>query len=103
MYEDEESASAILNRAIDLGITYLDTAYAYGEQRHEDETRVGKVMATRTARMSGSRLRRFPTVPADAFLRRLESAGLKRLATQIMSIWSTSMVLAKLTTLAKIE
>ena len=28
MYKDEDSATAILNRAIDLGITYLDTAYA---------------------------------------------------------------------------
>src|ERR1039458_8048559 len=45
MYKDEESATAVLNRAIDLGITYLDTAYAYGDG--ESETRVGKVMASR--------------------------------------------------------
>jgi predicted aldo/keto reductase-like oxidoreductase len=31
MYKDEESAAAILNRAIDSGITYLDTAFAYGD------------------------------------------------------------------------
>ena len=31
MYEDEEQALAALNRAIDQGITYLDTAYAYGD------------------------------------------------------------------------
>ena len=39
MYKDEESAAAILNRAIDSGITYLDTAFAYGDG--ESETRVG--------------------------------------------------------------
>ena len=38
MYKEEDSATAILNRAIDLGITYLDTAYAYGDG--ESETRV---------------------------------------------------------------
>ena len=45
MYEEEEKALAALNRALDLGITYLDTAYAYGDGK--SETRVGKVMATR--------------------------------------------------------
>src|SRR6516225_7784431 len=45
MYKDEDSATAILNRAIDSGITYLDTAYAYGDGA--SETRVGRVMATR--------------------------------------------------------
>src|SRR5437879_13774245 len=41
MYEDEDKALAALNRALDLGITYLDTAYAYGDGK--SETRVGKV------------------------------------------------------------
>jgi aryl-alcohol dehydrogenase-like predicted oxidoreductase len=45
MYKDEESAMAILDRTIDLGITYLDTAYAYGDG--QSETRVGQVMASR--------------------------------------------------------
>src|SRR5215471_8187395 len=31
MYKDEDTATAILNRAIDSGITYLDTAYSYGD------------------------------------------------------------------------
>ena len=35
----------VLNHAIDLGITYMDTAYDYGDGK--SETRVGKVMATR--------------------------------------------------------
>ena len=35
MYEDEQKAQAALNHAIDLGITYLDTAYAYGDGKSE--------------------------------------------------------------------
>jgi uncharacterized protein len=44
-YKDEEQALQVLNRAIDLGIRYLDTAYGYGGG--VSETRVGKVMQTR--------------------------------------------------------
>ena len=75
MYKDEDS-SAILNRAIDLGITYLDTAYAYGDG--ESETRVGRVMATR--RKDVWLATKIPDRTRDAFLRRLE-ASLKRLQT----------------------
>ena len=74
MYQDEEKALAALNHAIDLGITYLDTAYAYGDGK--SEARVGKVMTKRrkevwlaTKILDRSR---------DAFLRRLEDS-LKRL------------------------
>ncbi|MDQ2949240.1 MAG: aldo/keto reductase [Acidobacteriota bacterium] len=45
MYRDEDKAVEAVNRALDLGITYLDTAFAYGQGL--SETRVGKVMATR--------------------------------------------------------
>ena len=75
VYKDEDS-SAILNRAIDLGITYLDTAYAYGDG--ESETRVGRVMATR--RKDVWLATKIPDRTRDAFLRRLE-ASLKRLQT----------------------
>ena len=76
MYKDEESATAILNRAIDSGITYLDTAYAYGDG--ESETRVGRVMATR--RKEVWLATKIPDRTRDGFLRRLE-ASLKRLQT----------------------
>jgi uncharacterized protein len=76
MYKDEESATAILNRAIDLGITYLDTAYAYGDG--ESETRVGRVMASR--RKEVWLATKIPDRTRDEFLRRLE-ASLKRLQT----------------------
>jgi len=76
MYKDVDSATAILNRAIDLGITYLDTAYLYGDG--ESETRVGRVMATR--RKDVWLATKIPDRTRDEFLRRLE-ASLKRLQT----------------------
>lgn len=76
MYKDEESATAILNRAIDSGITYLDTAFAYGDG--ESETRVGRVMATR--RKDVWLATKIPDRTRDGFLRRLEGS-LKRLQT----------------------
>lgn len=45
MYKDEDQALAALNRAIDLGIVYIDTAHSYGDGKSEE--RVGRVMATR--------------------------------------------------------
>ena len=44
-YTDEDKALEALNKALDMGITYVDTAYGYGNGK--SETRVGKVMATR--------------------------------------------------------
>src|SRR5215510_7561076 len=76
MYKDEDSATAILNRAIDSGITYLDTAFAYGDG--ESETRVGRVMVTR--RKEVWLATKIPDRTRDGFLRRLESS-LKRLRT----------------------
>src|SRR5262245_59364385 len=42
MYKDEDKALEALNKAFDLGITYMDTAYGYGNGLSEE--RVGKVM-----------------------------------------------------------
>jgi aryl-alcohol dehydrogenase-like predicted oxidoreductase len=44
-YGDEEKAQAALNKALDLGITYVDTAFGYGDGK--SETWVGGVMKTR--------------------------------------------------------
>jgi predicted aldo/keto reductase-like oxidoreductase len=74
MYEEEDKALAALNRAIDHGITYLDTAYAYGDGK--SESRVGQVMATR--RKEVWLATKIPDRSRDEFLRRLE-ASLKRL------------------------
>jgi predicted aldo/keto reductase-like oxidoreductase len=75
-YEDEAEALAVLNHAIDQGITYLDTAYAYGDGK--SETRVGKVMTTR--RKEVWLATKIPDRTRDDFLRRLEGS-LKRLQT----------------------
>src|SRR6516162_2246669 len=76
MYEEEEKALAALNRAIDLGMNYLDTAYAYGDGK--SETRVGRVMATR--RKEVWLATKIPDRTRDDFMRRLEGS-LKRLQT----------------------
>ena len=74
MYDPEDQGLAALNHAIDLGITYLDTAYAYGDGK--SETRVGKVMAAR--RKEVWLATKIPDRSYDDFMRRLEGS-LKRL------------------------
>jgi uncharacterized protein len=74
----EDQASAVLEKAIDLGIDYLDTAEGYGDG--ESETRVGRVMATR--RKNVFLATKVPTRSRtrDAALREVE-ASLRRLQT----------------------
>lgn len=74
MYQDEEKALAALDYAIDLGITYVDTAYAYGDGK--SESRVGQVMASR--RKEVWLATKIPDRTRDEFMRRLEGS-LKRL------------------------
>src|SRR5579859_5659498 len=45
MYKDEDKALEAVNRALDLGINYMDTADDYGKGLSEE--RIGKVMKTR--------------------------------------------------------
>ncbi len=40
MYKEEEKAGEALNRALDLGITYVDSAATYGNGRSEEQ--IGK-------------------------------------------------------------
>jgi aryl-alcohol dehydrogenase-like predicted oxidoreductase len=97
MYEDEAEALAILNHAIDSGITYLDTAYAYGDGK--SETRVGKVMATR--RKEVWLATKIPDRTRDDFMRRLD-ASLKRLQTDHVDLLHIHS-LGRAEDLAKIE
>ena len=78
MYEAEDAALAILNRAIDLGISYLDTAVAYGEGR--SETRVGMVLKTRRKEVFLATKIPDRARTRDAALKEYE-ASLKRLQT----------------------
>ncbi len=74
MYPGEEQSLAALNRAIDRGITYVDTAFSYGDGK--SETLVGKVMAMR--RKEVFLATKIPDRTRDDFMRRFE-ASLKRL------------------------
>jgi len=97
MYQDEAEALAILNHAIDRGITYLDTAYAYGDGK--SETRVGKVMATR--RKDVWLATKIPDRTRDDFMRRLEGC-LQRLQTDHVDLLHIDS-LGRAEDLAKIE
>jgi hypothetical protein len=97
MYQDEDKALAVLNHAIDLGIDYLDTAYAYGDGK--SETRVGKVMATR--RQEVWLATKIPDRTRDAFRQRLDGC-LKRLQTDHVDLLHLHS-LGKPEDLAKIE
>jgi uncharacterized protein len=78
----EETAAAIVNRAIDLGVTYTDTAAAYG--RGISERNIGRVMQTRRrevflASKTHDRTR-------DGSLRLLEQS-LRNLQTDHLDLW----------------
>jgi predicted aldo/keto reductase-like oxidoreductase len=45
MYKEEDKAIEAMNKALDLGVTYIDTAYGYGDGL--SESRVGKVLKSR--------------------------------------------------------
>jgi uncharacterized protein len=81
MYKDEDKALEALNRAIELGITYIDTAHAYGNGQSEE--RVGQVIATRRKEVTlGTKL---SARTADAGRRQIE-LSLKRLRTDHLDV-----------------
>lgn len=75
-YKEEEKAHAAMTRALDMGITYLDTAYAYGDGR--SETWVGNLLGPRRKQVFLAT--KMPDRTRDDFLRRIEES-LKRLKT----------------------
>jgi predicted aldo/keto reductase-like oxidoreductase len=81
MYEDEDKALQALNRAIDLGITYVDTAHSYGNGKSEE--RVGKVMAAR--RKEVTLATKLSARKADDARRQIE-LSLKRLQTDRLDV-----------------
>ena len=76
MYKDEDQALEALNKAFDLGITYMDTAYGYGDGKSEE--RVGKIMKTR--RKGIFLATKINKRPGDEAMRIIEGS-LKRLQT----------------------
>ena len=80
MYNDDEAVAA-LNHALDLGITYVDTAYAYGDG--VSETRVGRVMKTRRKQVWLAT--KVPDRKGDDAMRRIEGS-LKRLQTDHLDL-----------------
>ena len=83
MYEDESEAVSVLNRAIDEGINYLDTAYAYGEGK--SEARVGQVMKVRRSEVFLATKVPERSRTRDAALREVEGS-LKRLQTDHLDL-----------------
>ena len=81
MYQNEDKAIEALNRAIDLGITYIDTAHAYGDGKSEE--RVGRVMASR--RKEVTLATKIPARTADQARRQIE-LSLKRLRTDHLEV-----------------
>ena len=80
----EEASMAIVNRAIDLGINYIDTAAAYGGPDQWSQKYVGKVMKTRRSEVflaTKAHLRTY-----DDAMRLLESS-LKQLNTDHLDLW----------------
>ena len=81
MYQDEDKAMAALHHAIDLGITYIDTAHSYGDGQSEE--RVGRVMATRRKEVTLST--KIAARTADEARRQIE-LSLKRLRTDHLDV-----------------
>src|SRR5579859_7929125 len=81
MYEQEDKALEALSRAIELGITYIDTAHNYGNGKSEE--RIGKLMATR--RKDVTLATKIPGRKADQARRQLE-LSLKRLQTDHLDV-----------------
>lgn len=75
-YKEEDKALAALNRALDSGIRYIDTAQSYGDG--QSETWVGKLMPKR--RQEVFLATKTPARTADDAMRRFEQS-LKRLQT----------------------
>src|SRR3954453_23556282 len=81
MYRDDDEALRALERAIDLGITYIDTAHSYGNGQSEE--RIGRLMATR--RRDVTLATKLSARKADDARRQIE-LSLKRLRTDHLDV-----------------
>jgi predicted aldo/keto reductase-like oxidoreductase len=81
MYKDDDKALAALGRAIDLGVTYIDTAHGYSNGQSEE--RIGRLMTTR--RKEVTLATKLQARKADDAKRQLE-LSLKRLKTDQLDV-----------------
>jgi aryl-alcohol dehydrogenase-like predicted oxidoreductase len=81
MYEEEPAALEALGQAIDLGVTYIDTAHTYGDGKSEE--RIGRLMPERRGEVILAT--KLTGRTADEAKRQLE-LSLKRLRTDRLDI-----------------
>ncbi|HEY3586589.1 MAG TPA: aldo/keto reductase, partial [Myxococcaceae bacterium] len=81
MYKDEDKALEALSMALDLGITYIDTAHSYGDGKSEE--RVGRLMPER--RKGVTLATKLSARTADDARRQIE-LSLKRLRTDRLDV-----------------
>jgi predicted aldo/keto reductase-like oxidoreductase len=96
MYKEEEKGLEALNRAFDLGINYMDTAYGYGNGLSEE--RAGKVLKNRKGIFLATKVN---VRPGDGAMRIIEGS-LKRLQRDRIDLIHIH-ALESLDDLAKIE
>ncbi len=81
MYQDEDKAIEALTRALDLGITYIDTAHSYGDGKSEE--RIGRLMPERRQQITLAT--KISARTADDARRQIE-LSLKRLRTDHLDV-----------------
>jgi len=81
MYEQEDKALEALNKALDLGITYVDTAHNYGAGKSEE--RIGQLMAQK--RKAVVLATKIAARKGDDAIRQIE-LSLKRLRTDHLDV-----------------
>jgi predicted aldo/keto reductase-like oxidoreductase len=80
-YKDEAKAHEAMTKALDLGVTYVDTAYAYGNG--QSETWVGNLLGDRRKQLFLAT--KIPDRNGDEAMRRIEGS-LKRLKTDHLDV-----------------
>ena len=81
MYKDDDKALEALSRALDLGITYIDTAHSYGDGKSEE--RIGRLMPERRKQITLAT--KLSARKADDARRQIE-LSLKRLQTDRLDV-----------------
>src|SRR5947209_976924 len=81
MYQEEDKALEALSKALDLGITYIDTAHSYGDGKSDE--RNGRLMPDR--RKGVTQATKLSARTADDARRQIE-ASLKRLRTDRLDV-----------------